>query len=275
MRAGHHHPHALYSRIRKEEKEIGKLVRETTVGKMRVLVYDSRASMGEAAAKAVAEGIRQYVKTQGRVHMVFAAAPSQNEFLAALIKEPDVDWTKVYAFHLDEYIGLPENASQRFAKFLQERLFNLLPFKEVHYLDGNAPNVEAEISRYSRLLAEHPLDIACIGIGENGHLAFNDPPVANFRDPVLVKKVELESRCREQQVHDGCFERLELVPTHALTLTIPAIMSAKEIHCIVPGPTKTQAVRDTLYGPISEECPASILRTHDRAVLYLDTEAAG
>lgn len=240
-----------------------------------MLVYDSRAGMGEAAAKAVAESIRRCVKTLGRVNMVFAAAPSQNEFLAALVREADVDWTKVYAFHLDEYIGLPESAPQRFATFLKERLFSFVPFKEVHYLNGNAPDIEAEIKRYSRLLETHPLDIACIGIGENGHIAFNDPPVADFRDPQLVKKVELESRCREQQVHDGCFASLDQVPTHALTLTIPAIMAAKEIHCIVPGPTKTKAVHDTLYGPVGEVCPASILRTHERAVLYVDVEAAG
>lgn len=249
--------------------------KEAKADKLVVKVYETRKDMGCAAAMAVATEMREVISSRGRAVMVFAAAPSQNEFLEALCAIPYLDWSRVTAFHLDEYVGLPEDAPQRFGNFLRERLFERVKPGAVHYLNGNAPSPLDECRRYSELLSANPLDIACIGIGENGHIAFNDPPVADFGDPELVKMVQLEERCRLQQVHDGCFGSLADVPTHALTLTIPAIMAARSIHCIVPGPTKREAVNATLYGQISTRCPASILRTHEQAVLYLDRASYG
>lgn len=231
--------------------------------------------MGLVAAHETAKMMRKFLAEKQEIAMIFAAAPSQNEFLAELIKMPDLDWTRVLAFHMDEYIGLPEDAPQRFGKFLKEAIFDKLPFKQINYLDGNATDLQTEIERYTNLLKQHPVDITCMGIGENGHLAFNDPPVADFKDPVLVKIVELDDICRQQQVNDGCFSHFDAVPTQALTLTIPALLNAKWISCVVPAKSKAKAVKETLTAKISSECPASILRTHDAANLYLDPDAAG
>jgi glucosamine-6-phosphate deaminase len=251
------------------------LILEKTADQLGVYVYATRKDMGNAAGKNVAESLKRLLAAQDQVCVAFAAAPSQNEFLAALSSAAGIDWSRVVAFHLDEYIGLPENAPQRFSNYLNEHIYSLVPIGTIHYINASAVDAQAECDRYSALLAANPLDIACIGIGENGHLAFNDPPVADFKDPKVVKPVELDSRCRQQQVNDGCFKQIEDVPTHALTMTIPAIMAAKEVHCIVPGPTKVDAVKGTIYGEISTKCPASILRTHASARLYVDKDAMG
>lgn len=240
---------------------------------LRVEVYDTRGEMGAAAARDIAAAIRQVLAEKDCCNMIFAAAPSQNEVLAVLAADKTVDFTRIRAFHMDEYIGLAPDAPQGFGNFLRRALFDKAPFKEVHYLRGNeAP--EAECARYAALLERYPVDIVCLGIGENGHVAFNDPPVADFSDPALVKKVALDPVCRQQQVNDGCFGALSQVPTHALTLTVPALMGGKRLFCVVPASTKAQAVRDTLYGPISEACPASALRRHGGAKLYLDPDSA-
>ena len=174
---------------------------------------------------------------------------------------------------MDEYIGLPENAPQKFGNFLKDAIFGKVPFKSVHYIDGSAPDIEAECERYSSLIGKLKPDAVFMGIGENGHIAFNDPHVAFFNDKKLVKKVKLDEACRTQQVNDGCFKKLEDVPTHALTLTIPALMDAGYHFCVVPGSTKAQAVFDTLTGDISESCPASVLRKYDGCILYLDSDS--
>ncbi|MGC9359581.1 MAG: glucosamine-6-phosphate deaminase [Anaerolineae bacterium] len=240
---------------------------------LEVQVYPTREAMGQAAARDVAAHLREILSEQEQARVVFAAAPSQNEFLAALRKTADIPWQRIVAFHMDEYVGLPDDAPQRFGTFLRERIFDL-PFAQVNYLDGNAPDVEAECSRYAALLQKAPLDIVCAGIGENGHMAFNDPHVADFEDPAWVKPVTLDDVCRQQQVNDGAFERIEQVPKQALTMTMPALMSARHIACVVPGPTKAAAVASTLRGPIEESCPATIMRRHADAVLYLDAAAA-
>lgn len=250
-----------------------KPVEARTVEKLQVYVYDNRQNMGTAAGLAVAEKMRALLAENGQVNMVFAAAPSQNEFLDALVAAEGIDWARVTAFHLDEYIGLPADSPQRFAQYLEDHILGRVPVGRVYLMDGNAEPT-AECQRYAALLAEHPLHIACVGIGENGHLAFNDPPVADFDDPEMVKVVELEHRCREQQVHDGCFPTLDEVPTHALTMTIPAIMAAKDVFCMVPGSTKQEAIERTLNGPISTKCPATVLRRHTAARLYVDRDAA-
>lgn len=237
-------------------------------------IYDNRQLMGASAAKQAAARIRSLLAEQEHVNIIFAAAPSQNEFLAALTQEPDIDWKRVNAFHMDEYVGLNDAAPQRFGKFLEERIFGKLPFSVVHYIHGNAASADEECKRYAALLEQHRPDVVCMGIGENSHIAFNDPHVADFADPVLVKKVTLDEACRQQQVNDECFATLEQVPEHALTLTIPALMRGRYIFCMVPGPTKAQAVMHTLQSGITEIYPATILRTHQNAVLYLDKDSA-
>jgi glucosamine-6-phosphate deaminase len=205
--------------------------------------------------------------------MIFAAAPSQNEFLASLVRFPGIAWDRVNAFHMDEYVGLPVRAPQGFGNFLRERLFGKVPFKAVYYLDGNSGDLKSECYRYSTLLRKNPVDIVCMGIGENGHIAFNDPHSTRFNDLEQVKLVSLDSQCRTQQVHDGCFEQLADVPTHALTLTVPALMRAEFVYCVVPGNTKEPAVYRTVREVVSESCPASVLRTCPNAVLYTDADS--
>lgn len=249
-------------------------IKNFKVDNLEVFISENRDEMGKLAARDVHDRILELLKEKDAINMIFAAAPSQNEFLASLVSYDDVDWGRINAFHLDEYIGLSIEAPQRFANFLRDRIFGKVGFKSVNYIDGNAQDIEAECRRYSELLKEHPIDIGCIGIGENGHIAFNDPWVADFNDKKLVKVVELDERCRMQQVHDGCFSFLNEVPRYAITLTIPTIMSSRFIYCIVPAKTKAEAVYNTLKGDIVEDCPASILRTHPRAYLYLDMDSA-
>lgn len=249
-------------------------VKEITVDHLQVRVYKDRKTMGLAAGNAVADRLRELLKKQDSVTMVFAAAPSQNELLATLVHQADIDWKRVIAFHMDEYVGLPEDSPQLFRRYLKDHIFDLVDIGQVHYLNPNTDSTPDECRRYAGLLRENPVDIVCCGIGENGHLAFNDPPVADFLDPEIVKVVELDETCRQQQVNDGCFPSLAQVPAQAMTLTIPALLSGRYIHCVVPGTTKATAVRDTLYGPVTTACPASILRRHFRANLYLDPDSA-
>ena len=207
--------------------------------------------------------------------MIFAAAPSQNEVLAHLAAYTDIDWAKINAFHMDEYVGLPAELSDRsFGTYLQEHIFGKVPFKSVNLIDPTAQDRAAECARYTKLLKENPTDIVVMGIGENGHIAFNDPWVADFDDPHFVKEVPLDEVCRMQQVNDGCFAALELVPKYALTLTCPALFAGKELFCIVPAKTKAQAVKRTVEGEIGAECPATVLRRHDCAKLYLDPDSS-
>ncbi|HEX3385934.1 MAG TPA: glucosamine-6-phosphate deaminase [Mucilaginibacter sp.] len=223
----------------------------------------------------VSDKIRELLAVQNFVNIIFAAAPSQNEFLMTLIEQKDyIEWQRVNAFHMDEYIGLPESAPQLFGSFLEEKIFSQLPFRTVNYLNGNAADPNAECERYAELLVQNPPDIICMGIGENGHIAFNDPHVADFDDPKMVKIVDLDYECRQQQVNDGCFVTLDAVPTHALTLTVPALMSGKTIYCIVPGRNKANAVKNTITGKVSEACPASILTKHPNTILFLDNDSA-
>ena len=239
---------------------------------MELNVFDSRKKMGEAAAKAVEARILQVLEEKGNVRIVFAAAPSQNEFLYALCDSSKIPWEKVTAFHMDEYVGLSMDSSALFSNFLKERLFDKLPFQKVNLIDGNQ-NPEEECHRYASLLHQAPIDLVCMGIGENGHIAFNDPPVADFNDSKTLKMVALDPVCRQQQVNDGCFSALEDVPSHALTLTITALLDTAYICCVVPGKNKRQAVTDTVSGRIDTQCPASILRIHGNCHLFADIEA--
>jgi glucosamine-6-phosphate deaminase len=235
-------------------------------------VAKSRAAMGQTAAEDIADELRRRLQNQQSVRMIFAAAPSQSEMLTALMLIPDVDWSRVTAFHMDEYLGLASEAPQRFGLWLRRAIFDRLPFAAVHLLvPGTDP--EASAAEYADRLAASPIDIVCCGIGSNGHLAFNDPP-ADLNDPSDVKVVKLDTACRQQQVDDRCFERFDDVPTHALTLTIPRLLAADHIFCCVPGAFKRTAVRRTLQDPISGSVPATALRTHSNWSLYLDEDSA-
>lgn len=203
---------------------------------------------------------------------MFAAAPSQSEMLAALRDETNIEWQRITAFHMDEYIGLEPGAPQRFGNWLSRTFFDHVPLKQAHLIEpGSDPG--AACTHYASLLAEAPMDLVLLGIGTNGHLAFNDPP-ADLHDPVAVKVVELDLTCRQQQVLDGCFGTLEAVPKTAITVTVPALLSGEELFCCVPGRQKAQAVRAALESPISGICPATALRTHPRCTIYLDPESA-
>lgn len=237
-------------------------------------IYGNRAIMGKEAADAAYKRIAKLLEQQSFVNIIFAAAPSQNEFLDCLTKKTAIDWTRVNAFHMDEYIRLPENDPRLFSSFLKEKIFDLLPFHSVNYINGNAADPKAECARYAELLTKYPPDIVCMGIGENGHIAFNDPPAADFNDPLKVKIVELDLACRQQQVNDGCFNALNDVPTHAITLTIPSLMAGKYIFCMVPGPKKAEAVYNTIKEEIIEKYPSSILRKHPNAFLFLDEDSS-
>jgi glucosamine-6-phosphate deaminase len=257
------------------QPNVNEPIRTETIERLKVQVFKDRRNMGRAAAADAAQRIAELQREQDEVRIVFAAAPSQNEFLEALAASSEIDWNRVAAFHMDEYIGLPDDAPQKFGRFLSERLFELVSPRYVHLMEsGGALAPEALCERYAELLHEKEIDIVCLGIGENGHVAFNDPPVADFNDPMTVKIVELDQACRQQQVNDGCFAAIDAVPTHAMTLTIPALMSARHLYCIVPGPAKKAAVTAALQGPVTTQCPASILRMHHDCTLYLDQDSA-
>ena len=244
------------------------------VDKLTVKIYKDRLEMGEAAAREISAKIRELLLQKSEINIIFAAAPSQSEVLAALVADKSIEWNRVNAYHMDEYIGLDKDAPQGFGNFLKAHIFGKSPFKSVNYIDITATDLYAEAERYSRLLDENPTDIVVMGIGENGHIAFNDPPVADFNDKKTVKPVKLDEICRQQQVNDGCFKTIDDVPTHALTLTVPALVRAPYLFCIVPAPTKARAVYETLNGTIDEHCPATALRLHDNAILYIETESA-
>jgi glucosamine-6-phosphate deaminase len=241
-------------------------------GRMNVQVFENREMMGEMAARDIAAALRTALARQPTVRMIFAAAPSQAQMLAALCAAPDIDWARVTAFHMDEYIGLGRAAPERFAKWLDDNLFLRVPFGQVHRIIPE-PDPAAAAARYAEMLSEGPIDFVCLGIGVNGHIAFNDPPVADFSDPLDVKIVTLDVECRQQQVDDECFATFDDVPEQAITLTVPRLLRAGRLFCVVPGRPKRDAVRATLHDPISTKCPATILREHAACTLYLDAES--
>ena len=241
---------------------------------LEVRIFENRTLMGEAAANDIKERIKALLLEKSEINMIFAAAPSQNDVLKALVEDSSIEWNRVNAYHMDEYIGLDKNAPQGFGNFLKAHIFGLVPFKSVNYIDITTNDPEAEAERYGKLLRENPTDIVVMGIGENGPIAFNDPPVADFKDSKAVKPVKLDEICRQQQVNDGCFASISEVPTHAMTLTVPTLVAAPYLFCIVPAPTKAKAVYETLNGTIDEHCPASILRLQKNAVLYLDDKSS-
>ena len=248
-------------------------MRETQREALRVVVLPTRAVMGQVAADHVAARMRHLLATQQMVRAVFAAAASQDDFLAALARAEDIDWSRVEAFHLDEYVGLALGDPRSFGRWLDDHIFSLVRPGRVELMNGGAPDATQECARYGALLADGGLDLALIGIGENGHLAFNDPHVADFDDPFTVKPVEIDDMSRHQQVRDGAFAEFDAVPRLAMTVTMSAIMASRAISLVVPGPNKAAAVARTLDGPIETACPASVLRRHPDAVLFVDEAA--
>jgi glucosamine-6-phosphate deaminase len=247
--------------------------RTQRVDALEVRVFDTVDELAHATALDAAAVIRGAVDARGRANVMLATGNSQLQFLAALVKLPNLPWDRVDAFHMDEYVGLAPDHSASFQRYMRERVAARLPVR-FHYLTGNTGDAEAEARRYEALLAGHPLDLCCCGIGENGHLAFNDPPVADFTDPRAVKVIALEPESRNQQVGEGHFANLDEVPTHAITVTIPALLAARRVLAIVPEARKAAPVHTALTGPISTACPASVLRRQSHATLYLDTDSA-
>lgn len=241
---------------------------------LRVEIHPDRAAMGVAAAARAADILRAAIAAKRGARIIVASAPSQDELLAGLTSAPGIDWSKVTVFHMDEYVGLPAGHSATFRAYQEQHLLAKVQPAAFHGIRGESADPQAECARYAALLGEAPIDLVCMGIGENGHIAFNDPPVADFNDPNLVNVVELDDACRQQQVNDGCFPSFNAVPTHALSLSCPALMSGKALVCVVPGPRKAAAVRATIHDEISTACPATILRRHADATLYLDTQSA-
>lgn len=239
-----------------------------------VEICADRAELGRRAGRDAADAIRDAIRKNGSARVIFAAAPSQNETLDALVAAPDVDWSKVVALHMDEYVGLPVGSTARFSWYLRKHCFDRLPFGKVFYIDEQkGDDVDSTLKRYAEILARGSVDVVCMGIGENGHVAFNDPPVADFNDPLPIKLVRLDDACRRQQVNDGCFPDFASTPTHAITLTVPTLARAARQICAVPGKLKAPAVRRTLEGVVSTECPATILRTLPNATLYVDRDS--
>ncbi|MFO0959813.1 MAG: 6-phosphogluconolactonase [Isosphaeraceae bacterium] len=250
---------------------------EFSVDALRVRVYDDRSQLGRAAAADIASAIAAKQASSGVARVVFAAAPSQDEFLKALVADPSIDWSRVIGFHMDEYLGIGPDHPASFRRYLNEHLFRLaeIPRENLRLIPGErAERPLRTFLEYEEALRGEPPDVVCAGIGENGHLAFNDPPVADFLDLVAIKVVRLDPLCREQQVNDGCFATLKTCRRTPTRMTVPALVSTPVMSVVVPGPRKADAVLNALKGPIQESCPASALRRHPGAVLYLDRESA-
>jgi glucosamine-6-phosphate deaminase len=251
-----------------------RLLGERVVDRLRVVIHPDSRTLARAAADQAAAVIGTAVAERGMAHAMFATGNSQLEFVDELVTNtPGIPWGSVVIFHMDEYVGVGPDDPAGFRRWIRERIGARVEAAAVHYLDGLADPV-AECARYSGLLRRHPLDLCCLGIGENGHLAFNDPPVADFSDPVDVKVVELDRTCRMQQVHEGHFENLDSVPARAMTVTVPALLRAGAVLAVVPEQRKAGPVRNALLGPVSTNCPASALRTAANATLHLDPGSA-
>jgi len=239
---------------------------------MEVKIFRFKQELGEAAGKDGAAFIREAIQKKGSANIILATGVSQFEMLAALIKEPGIDWTKVACFHLDEYVGLPESHPASFRKYLKERFASYVPVKEFYFLNGEF-DANAECKRVGELIRKALIDVAFVGIGENGHLAFNDPP-ADFEteEPYLI--VNLDQACRKQQMGEGWFKTLNDVPKQAISMSIKQVMTSKKIVCACPDARKAKAVKACLEGPVSNLAPSSILQTHPAAVIYLDQDSA-
>jgi glucosamine-6-phosphate deaminase len=250
------------------------LARERTVEHLRVLVHADTGAMARAAADEAAAVLRAAVEARGVARAMFATGNSQLTFVDVLTTDTlGVPWSEVVVFHMDEYVGVGPDHPAGFQRWIRERISDRVAPRRAEYLDGLA-DPRPECDRYAGLLRGQPLDLCCLGIGENGHLAFNDPPVADFDDPLAVKVVELDLACRRQQVNEGHFESIDAVPRLAMTVTVPALLRAGTVLAIVPEGRKAAPVRAALEGPLSTDCPASVLRTAHNVTLHLDPGSA-
>ena len=239
---------------------------------MEIIIHPDRAESGRAAAKYGAELLRTAIEEQGRASIIVATGASQFEMLAALVAEEGIDWPRVTGFHLDEYIGIPDSHPASFRNYLRERFVERVPLGQFHYVNAET-DPEAECRRLGELIRSYSIDVAFVGIGENGHLAFNDPP-ADFQatDPYLI--VELDDACRRQQSGEGWFPTFDEVPRRAISMSVRQILRSRSIVCTVPDTRKAEAVRNTVQGPVTASVPASILQQHPRTTLFLDQAAA-
>jgi len=242
-------------------------------GLVQVRIFDNREAMGECSGSEIANRIKQLQKEKDEINLMFAAAPSQNEVLQTLAADKDIDWSRINAFHMDEYVGLEKGHPSSFGYYLHNMLLSNLKLNGIYFIDSSAEDSEAEAERYAKMLQSHPIDICILGVGENGHIAFNDPSVADFNDPLIVKVVYLEDRSKTQQVNDGCFASADLVPDKAITVTVPGLLAATYMYCSVPGATKADAIKAMLSGEVSEKCPCSILTTRQNVWVYLDADS--
>jgi glucosamine-6-phosphate deaminase len=242
---------------------------------LRVRVHPDPESLGMAAADDAVRAIQDALDARGVAHVMFASGNSQLAFLEHLTARDDVDWSRVVGFHMDEYWGIGADHPASFRRYMREHIVDRVQMRGFHEIQGDASDCDAECARYAELLRAHPLDLCCLGIGENGHLAFNDPPVADFADPLDVKVVALDEACRRQQVGEGHFASLDAVPPTAITVTIPALLRAGVVLAVVPEARKRQPVERALTGPVDESCPASILQHQTNAILHLDADSAG
>ncbi len=248
-------------------------VKQFTVDALSVRVCGEQSEMAADAAREVHAYLCDTIAKQDRAHVILATGNSQLQFLSQLAAMRGLDWSKITLFHMDEYLGITSTHKASFRRYMRERVETVVKPRTFHYLEGDAAEPIKECDRYTRLLREAPIDLCCLGVGENGHIAFNDPPVADFADPLAVKIVQLDYACRMQQVGEGHFPNLEAVPQYALTLTIPMLCSAKKMVCLCPEKRKAQAVKDALTGPISTACPASFLRKQPQCTLLLDADS--
>ena len=244
------------------------------VDELEVRVYSLQEDMAAAAAAAAREHLAMCVARQGEARVILATGNSQMMFLERLVELGGVNWSKVILFHMDEYLGITADHPASFRRYMRDRVEARLKPRKFHYIEGDALEPIKESERYSRLVRAVTVDLCCLGIGENGHLAFNDPPVAVFDDPLTMKLVKLDEACRRQQVGEGHFSSVDAVPLYAFTLTIPALCSAKKMLCVVPEKRKAQAVKDALHGPIKTACPGSFLRKQAHCTLFLDADSA-
>jgi glucosamine-6-phosphate deaminase len=249
-------------------------VKTFTADVLPVRVYPSQAELSADVARIVRDHLVETLSRQDSAVAIMATGNSQIQFLERLVALGGVDWSKLTLFHMDEYLGIDRDHRASFRRYLRERVESRVKPGTFHYLEGDADLPLDECDRYAALLAAQPVDLCCLGVGENGHLAFNDPPVARFDDPRLVKLVKLDHACKLQQVNEGHFPSLESVPPYAFTLTIPALLAAKKVVCIAPETRKAKAVKAMLEGPVTPQCPASVLRNHAHATLCLDADSA-
>lgn len=243
-------------------------------GKNTAFVFPNAAEMGAAASVQTAKIINQAIAEREEARIMVATGNSQDDFVAALTARDDIDWSRVTCFHMDEYIGISDDHSASFRRWLRTKVEEVVHPKAMHYLAGDAEDIDAEIHRYTELLLEGPLDAAFVGFGENGHIAFNDPPFADFNDPAMLKVVTLDEACRKQQVGEGHFPDLDAVPTQALSVTCTGLLRAKNWISCVPEKRKAEAVRKAFHDPVSTDCPATIAREHPSVYLYLDEASA-